>query len=268
MLSKKRKKLRNNNGSQKRKKYLLWLSIALSGLLFILCGLLSQPRWMFSLATRLFPGALYAVDLPTSQKNIALTIDDGPSPSTQEILALLERYDVKATFFNISSYLPGHEATVQQSILQGHEIGNHLTADTASIKLSPEIFEANLLSAEAALLSLYPSPLEPSSQTPTIKLRWLRPGMGFYNHQMVRTAERHGYQVVLGSRFPYDTHIPSSRFASTFILSTVQPGDIVVLHDGENGQGDRTLKTLKTILPALQEKGYTITTLGQLEAGN
>ena len=120
--------------------------------------LLSQPRWLFSVAAHLFPGALYAVKLQPSQKIVALTIDDGPSSATQDILAVLEQYKVKATFFNISGHLPSHEEIVRQAIANNHEIGNHLTADTASIKLPPNQFESNLLSAERELRSLHPLP--------------------------------------------------------------------------------------------------------------
>lgn len=241
--------------------------LGIAGLLFILSGLLSQPRWIFTLANHLFPGALYAIDRPPvaadstdnySGKRIALTIDDGPSPVTAEILAVLDQHNAKATFFNISSHIPGHEAVVQQAVDAGHEIGNHFTTDYPSIRFSPEEFEADLLAAEQALLPFV------QNTDADATLRWLRPGMGFYNSKMVDTAECHGYQVVLGSVFPYDTHIHASRFASAFIRHTATPGDIIVLHDGPKGRGDRTLKTLKTILPALQAQGYEITTVSQL----
>lgn len=239
-------------------------------LLVSLYGLL-QPRWLFTLAVYFKPGALYAVnlvDLPAApdtipelktSKLIALTIDDGPSPATAEILAVLDRYDAKATFFNISSHLPGHEAVVQQSVRAGHELGNHLTADEPSIRQPLAVFEADLLSAESALL--------PYLKGVGTGLHWLRPGMGFYSADMVEIAQRHGYQLVLGSVFPYDTHLPSARFASAFILATVQPGDIIVLHDGEatgESRGDRTLTTLKKILPVLKSRGYRVTTVTEL----
>lgn len=234
--------------------------------------LLSQPRWLFNLATRIYPGALYTLDLPPifanpnrTAKNaspafpkvIALTIDDGPSPATADILAILERYDAKATFFNISGQVPRHEEILHQTLAAGHEVGNHLTADEPSIRLTPDEFEANLLAAEAIFLP-YLNQAPPGSQQ---SFRWLRPGMGFYNADMVKTAERHGYQLVLGSVFPYDTHIPSSQFASTFILATVQSGDILVLHDGKAQRGQRTATTLEKILPVLQARGYVVTTL-------
>ncbi|MEL6159310.1 MAG: chitin deacetylase family protein [Cyanobacteria bacterium J06623_5] len=249
---------------------------ALASVLISLMGLgylLSQPRWMFSLATRLWPGAHYAANLPTSEadsnrsdnhsddrsKIVALSIDDGPSPATESILTTLNRHNAKATFFNISGNLPDYEDTVRQSLAAGHEFGNHLTADEPSIRLSAEAFEADLLTAEEAISSLLPNndPAEPSD------LVWLRPGMGFYNPQMVRTARSHGYQLVLGSVFPYDTHVPSSRFATAFILRTIQPGDIIVLHDGET-RGARTAATLERVLPVLQARGYQVTTISEL----
>jgi peptidoglycan-N-acetylglucosamine deacetylase len=229
-----------------------------AGLLFsLLLGLayfLAQPRWLLNLAARFKPGAIYAVTFPANVPwVVALTIDDGPSAATADILAVLARYDAKATFFNISGHLPGYEAVVAEAIAAHHELGNHLTADEPSIRLSPEAFEADLLTAEQAWQP-YVSP-DP--------LRWLRPGMGFYSASMVATAQRHGYQLALGSVFPYDTHVPFSGFAIAFILSTVQPGDIIVLHDGKE-RGQRTVNTLKKILPALQARGYTVTTLTNL----
>lgn len=242
-----------------------WRVGAVAVILWLLFSLLSQPGWLFALATKLRPGAIYAVSLPAvtaseyddaiPPKIVALTIDDGPSPATADILASLDRYGAKATFFNISGNLAGYEEIVQTVVVSGHELGNHLTADEPSIRMSPEEFEADLQAAEIALL-----PFVPRGDS----LTWLRPGMGFYNAQMVATAEKHGYQLVLGSNFPYDTHILSSRFASVFVTRTIQPGDIIVLHDGQ-GRGPRTVATLERILPALQAKGYTVTTVTALE---
>jgi len=261
-----------NQSRKKRFSFKKRYFAGLTGILLIACIPLSQPRWLFTLATNLFPGALYAVDaanLAPTTKQIALTIDDGPSPATAEILAVLAQHEAKATFFNISSNLEGYETVVQQTVDAGHELGNHLTADAPSIQLSSEDFEANLLTAERALLPFLQNAAQPNVSEANISeantLKWLRPGMGFYSSAMVEIAQKHDYKIVLGSRFPYDTHIHSSRFASVFILRTVRSGDIMVLHDGEE-RGERTLQTLKAILPALQVKGYEITTVSELAA--
>lgn len=239
-------------------------SAALAFLLISLSAFaLLSPRWLLALAAILKPGALYSVRFPASSeapKIVALTIDDGPSAATADILAVLARYSVKATFFNISGHLPGHEATMRQTVAEGHEIGNHLTADEASFRLSPAAFEEDLLTAEKAFL-----PYLTDFQK---VLRWLRPGMGLYSDKMVNTAQRHGYRLALGSVFPYDTNVPFSGFAIAFILKHTQPGDIIVLHDGPQ-RGQRTAAALTKVLPALQAQGYTITTLTKLvEAAN
>jgi len=235
--------------------------------------LLSQPRWLFSLAMRVYPGALYRIEhepaehraakrpaqrQPDAAPTVALTIDDGPGPNTDKILTLLNRHQARATFFNLSEHLPGYEATVRRAVQEGHELGNHLTADEPSALLSETEFEKDLVAAEAALLPF----LKPNQG-----LRWLRPGMGVYTPSMVTIAQRYNYRLALGSNFPYDTHIASSRFARSFILSKVRPGDIIVLHDGQGenaARGDRTLETLKTVLPILKNRGYKVTTLSEL----
>ncbi len=245
------KTLKRLKRSQKRRRYALAFVLLLAGTSW----LVTQPRWAFRIANYVMPGALYAIDLPDGATPVvALTIDDGPSIATADILLVLDRYDAKATFFNISGHLPGNEAIVSNAVAAGHELGNHFTADEPSIRLSPDDFEADLLAAEQTWQPYLPE---------TAPLRWLRPGMGFYNTDMVQTAQKHGYQVVLGSVFPYDTHVLSSRFASAFILNTVQPGDIIVLHDGGD-RGPRTVDTLNKILPVLKARGYEVTTLSEL----
>ena len=246
------KKKRRENARRRRpyRRY-IWL-LPLIGLSVILL----QPRWFFSLADRVKPGALYRVDMAEgAPKMIALTIDDGPSEKTAEILDVLDRYGAKATFFNISGNVAGYEDLLVREIKESHELGNHLTADEPSALLELDAFERDLLAAEAVL--------RPYA---TGALRWLRPGMGWYSAGMVEVAERHGYRVVLGSVFPYDTHLSSAEFASKFILYKVRSGDVIVLHDGEAGRSDRTIATLEKILPALVESGYRVTTLSELVA--
>lgn len=218
-------------------------------LLAIAVLLFFQPRWLLSIVSAIAPGAVYFRE--TDDRTIALTIDDGPDAiATPKILEVLARHRARATFFLIRSRMSGNEPLVMQAIREGHELGNHLTQDEPSIDLSPEDFEAALLETDAAL-SEFTTP------------RWMRPGSGWYDRQMIATAQQHGYQVALGSVFPYDTSIPSVRFAARHILANVRPGDIIVLHDSE-GRGERTASVLEIVLPELQSRGYQIVTLSEL----
>src|SRR6476469_9362543 len=64
--------------------------------------------------------------VPTREKVVALTFDDGPHPTfTPELLRLLDRYHVKATFFMIGSRMQQYPEIVKAVRARGHAIGNH-----------------------------------------------------------------------------------------------------------------------------------------------
>lgn len=216
---------------------------------FIFVILFFQPRYLFSLVLWIYPGVTYFIK--TNKKVVAITIDDGPDEkTTPKILETISSYDAKVTFFLISSKLKGNENIITSIINDGHEIGNHLTEDKPSVKLTPEEFERELLLAHKVLLDF----TEP---------HWLRPASGWYTSKMLKIAQKYGYQVALGSVFPYDTHIASSWYASIHILANVRPGSIIVLHDC-GSRGERTNETLNIILPKLRNKGYDFVTLSQI----
>ncbi|NEQ50344.1 MAG: polysaccharide deacetylase family protein [Leptolyngbya sp. SIO3F4] len=229
------------------------ICLGLSGIGFLLFGYLGlyQPQWIFRLVSKLRPGALFFVD--TDKPIIALTIDDGPHEETTEaILQVLERHGVRATFFMLSDEISGYETTVQRLVANGNELGNHMTTDESSIQLSSADFQTKFTTA-AQTLSAYGD------------VTWFRPGMGWYNYRMIDFVESQGYQLVLGSIFPYDTHLPSTKFATWFILNNLDPGDILVLHDGPENRGERTVQLLEQLIPRIQKRGYRIVTLTELK---
>ena len=234
-------------------KYWKKINLGLSGVGVLLLAYLGlrQPQWMFRLVSQLRPGAVFFME--TDQPVIALTIDDGPhSKTTDAILDVLERYGVEATFFMLSDELSNHEPVLQRLAADGHELGNHMTEDESSLRLSPMDFQSKFLRADQAL-STYDT------------ITWFRPGMGLYNKRMLNFIEGHGYQLVLGSLFPYDTHVPSVQLAEWFVLTNLDPGDILVLHDGPKNRGERTAQLLDRLLPEIQRRGYRVVTLTELK---
>jgi peptidoglycan-N-acetylglucosamine deacetylase len=212
----------------------------------------TAPDWLIDSLARRYPGCLYRV--PTENALVALTIDDGPDPvSTPRILAELGRHDATATFFLITERVGGRETLVERLIKEGHELGNHFTRDRASIRLTREAFEADLLGAHR-VLSKWERP------------RWARPGSGWYSREMIEVMRRHGYRCALGSVYPFDAAVPSVAWARRYILRNVRPGAVVVLHDGGN-RGLRTARILAAVLPELRRKGYRVVSLGRLVDG-
>lgn len=218
-------------------------------LLPILLLLLFQPDWLVALVAARSPEILYFVE--TEAPVIALTIDDGPDrEATPKILDLLKQHDAHATFFLISSRIKGNEAIVRRAVAEDHEIANHMAIDRPSISLSAGEFERQLVEADQVLSAF-------------ADMHWFRPGSGWYNAEIVDTAQKHGYQIALGSVYPYDSHLPLAWFAAWHILWQVRPGSIIILHD-HGGRGNRTAAVLATILPALKRRGFRIVTLSEL----
>jgi peptidoglycan/xylan/chitin deacetylase (PgdA/CDA1 family) len=205
-----------------------------------------QPDWI---ARSLSDRVITSVD--TDQPIVALTIDDGPDPATSPaILDVLAEHQARATFFLISERVTGNEELVQRMVDEGHELANHMTREEPTIRLGNDGFAIELQAAHDVLSEFADA-------------HWLRPGSGWFNEHMLLTAESQGYRVALGSVYPFDAAIPSSWFASEFILWRVRPGAVIVLHD-HRGRGERTVNTLERVLPELAKRGYEVVTLSEL----
>eukprot|EP01041_Mallomonas_annulata_P005821 gene5821-11744_t len=142
-----------------------------------------------------------------SESVVALTIDDAPTANTADILDLLHLFNIKATFFVISSYTPGREAIMDRIVSEGHEISNHTTVDAASWRMSAEIFESSLVQCEKALQPWMAKNMKSKNiSTPSIK--WFRPGHGLVTPSMLRTLARHGYRTAIANVYPNDAQGP------------------------------------------------------------
>lgn len=223
---------------------LIFLTIGLAGIFFF------RPAIVVQVLVFLSPEVVYSFD--TNQKLVALTIDDGPDPTwTPKILDLLQQHGARATFFLIGSRIPGNEDILEQMVLEGHEIGNHMAREEPSIALNPEEFEQKLLETDQMLAQYSPQ-------------NWFRPGSGWYSHRMLTATQEYGYTTVMGSVFPFDTYYHAPKFASWYILTHIHPGAIIVLHDhGERTQ--QTVDVLMTVIPELQKLGYQFVTLSELD---
>ncbi len=224
-----------------------------AGVLVLASGaaLWTAPAWLIDRIATSYPGCLYRVS--TQAPLVALTIDDGPDPGTTPlILAELRRQNARATFFLIAGRVQGQEPLVRRLVAEGHELGNHFTRDRPSIRLSSRALEADLLEAHRVL-------------APYGAMKWARPGSGWYSHAMLEIMSRHGYRCALGSVYPFDATIPSASVASRFVLRHARPGEVVVLHDG-GARGERTVRTLREVLPELRRRGYRVVTLSELVA--
>lgn len=211
---------------------------------------------------RAHPEGLFHID-HLCERILALTIDDGPSPRTTEILDLLEQYNSRATFFVHTD--PLEQETSGRAILtrmleSGHEVANHMPKDRASILLSPDEFASEFVRAHESLVALGHTP------------RFFRAAGGFYHaDRMLPSLKRLAYyeRFVMASYLPWDVYLPLPESYARQLASGAFPGAIFVLHDGGargSARLDRTIKTLSLLLPLLASQGYRMEPLGHVMA--
>ena len=199
-----------------------------------------------------WPDVLWRV--PTSSKVIALTIDDGPSEYTEEILQVLNSNGATATFFIIGSQVAGQEKTLQDLIRSGNELGNHAMHDEPSRSLSDAALVDQIHSVEGMLGEIY------TTMDANPPPKYFRPGSGFFSGRMRKMLGRLGYRLVLGSIYPHDPQIPFWRINASHILSMLRPGGIIICHDRRSW----TAPMLRKVLPEIRHRGYRIVTVTEL----
>lgn len=196
-------------------------------------------------------------DADVERPLVAVTIDDGPSESTDEILEVLEAHEARATFFLIGHRVLGHEEAVRDIVERDHEVGHHMWRDETSALLDDDEFDRRFAWTESALERF------------TSDLEWFRPGGGWYDREMIEWIERERYSLVLASAPPIDTFVPFPKVVARHLLANARPGAILVIHDGPD-RGSRAVEILRALLPELEREGYRVVTVSELvsaEAG-
>lgn len=200
---------------------------------------------------RLQPDIIWRLPIKKGERKIALTFDDGPYPqSTYPILDLLDKYHVRATFFITGGNLELHHQTAQTVASHGHHVANHGWSHKLSLGMTNEKFRQELFRLED---------LAYEKNIPLVK--YYRPPYGVMTRKQFLEAREMGYEVVVGDVYPFDAQEKSTEFIINYVLRRVDPGSIIILHDGiPSNQGGKyeynTLEALGILLPKLLEEGY------------
>jgi peptidoglycan/xylan/chitin deacetylase (PgdA/CDA1 family) len=227
-----------------------WISIAAAGFGVAAVGMLAYGLGAPT-STLLGPALVREESVPGAPREVALTFDDGPSvPYTGQVLDILRRNHVHATFFLCGANAERYPDLVRRIKAEGHEIGNHTYSHPYLYLMDREKIAAEIDRTQETLQKI-------SGERP----RLFRPPFGVRWFTLWSLLRERGLTMVLRSVRGYDGRLGADGIAKT-TLDQLAPGAIILLHDGfethEPAEVDRsaTVRALPAIISGAQRAGY------------
>jgi len=191
------------------------------------------------------------------EKTVVLTFDDGPTPDwTPEVLEVLEKNDVDATFFVVGSMVSRYPGVVKKLVNQGNEVGIHTFTHVdlsyqSTTRLQRELKQTQLALAGAAGVqtALFRAPY--SSEIGAVDN---------YSWPVYEELGGLGYTSVFVDTDSDDWKKPGVSKIVRWATPKKNEGAIVLMHDA-GGDRSQTVEALDTYIKKMKAKGYTFTTV-------
>ncbi|MEU1255889.1 glycosyltransferase [Streptomyces chartreusis] len=198
-----------------------------------------------------------ATTVSVPDKTIALTFDDGPNPTwTPQVLAILKKYDIPATFFVVGSMVSRYPSIVADMVDAGNEVGIHTFTHVdlsyqSDSRVNREMQQTQLALAGAAGITttLFRAPY--SSETDAIDN---------YSWPVYKKLGEDGYTSVFVDTDSDDWKRPGVSKIVKWATPDDGEGASVLFHDA-GGERSQTIKALPKYIEKMRAKGYTFTTI-------
>lgn len=196
-------------------------------------------------------GERVVASLAMKEPRVALTIDDGPHPTTTPgLLSALRRHHSRATFFLIGERIAASAHLAEQIVADGHEVAIHLMRDEPSIRLPPHEFAGQL----RRVAQLMP---------PDAPVRFFRPGSGWFNSRMLHQAGELGYACAMGTPLLTTERYPDPEEVGRRLARRAHAGAIIVLHEG-TAERAGVVPASEALLIGLAARRLKVVTLSEL----
>ena len=177
---------------------------------------------------------------------IALTFDDGPNHNTSRVLDILEKYNVKGTFFILGCNVDGNEKIIERMHSLGMELGNHMYSHKLLTRLEDEVIIGELKKVDDLVFDII-------GEYPTL----IRPSYGTFNKRIKGLMDR---SIIIWNVDTLDWKYHNSERIAQRVLKDVDDGDIILMHDIYRA----TANSLEIVIPKLLEDGYQLVTVSEL----
>ncbi len=225
--------------------------------LLIAVLLISVNFFLFFYYSRSPERALFIKPVPefdTDKKIIALTFDDGPSgATTPAVLDVLKKNEVKATFFLVGKNMEKYPDVTERIIREGHEVGHHTYNHTRMIFRTPGFIKDDLNRMDKIFIRFTGG-----------KIHIYRPPFGTKMIALPFVLKREKKKLITWSVEPkcqYDRENFSGKKIAEYVTANIEPGAIILLHDGWSGIKSELTPALETIIQISHDKGYEFVTI-------
>jgi peptidoglycan-N-acetylglucosamine deacetylase len=205
-----------------------------------------------------FYGRTFVGSAPGTRE-LALTFDDGPNdPYTMYLLEVLEKHEVRATFFMVGRYVKQRPEIAAAVAREGHAIGNHTFTHPNLIFRTPAQVRSEIAACEQVLNDAVDQNHAPL----------FRPPWGARTPLVLRTARQLGFTPIMWSVTGYDWSATSAADIRREVSRQVRGGDVILLHDGGHKQMgvDRsyTVQAVDDLIRRYKEQGYAFRTISEM----
>jgi peptidoglycan/xylan/chitin deacetylase (PgdA/CDA1 family) len=200
---------------------------------------------------KMFPN--YIWDIPTNDKTIYLTFDDGPTPEiTDWTLKTLKTYHAKATFFCIGNNIKKHPEIFKNIIKNGHGIGNHTQNHVKGWKTKTDVYLKEVKQAQLHIKQ----ETEQADTEISNSIKLFRPPYGKITSKQGNVLLNDDYKIIMWDilTFDWDKNI-SQETCLKNAISKAKNGSIVVFHDSVKASKNMQY-TLPKVLKYFTEKGF------------
>ena len=216
------------------------LSIALC----LLAGIAAVSSTAKAVQTAATPKENPVYRVESDKKQVAISFDAAwGNEETMQLLDILDRYHVKATFFLVGDWVDHYPDDVKMIAQRGHDIGNHSNTHPHLPQLSEDSAAAEITACNEKIQTL-------TGKSPTL----FRPPYGDYDNMVVNTVKKMGMYCVQWDVDSLDWKDPSPEQMTKTVLDKVQDGSIVLMHNGAKN----TPAALPSIIKGIQDKGFEI----------
>jgi peptidoglycan/xylan/chitin deacetylase (PgdA/CDA1 family) len=207
---------------------------------------------LVDLAT-MFPNDIFRHG-PENQRRVALTFDDGPDDVwTPQIQEILDRYNVKATFFCVGMMVRRFPRVVRSLVEQGHVVGNHTWDHPHLPRLQPSQVRDEVRRTQDEII-----------RAAGVRTRLFRPPYGQLDVDVVHEVIGMDYKIILWNVDSLCWAGLDGPQIATNVLMHMQPGAIVLMHSAGGVSRAPTVQALPYIIDITLAAGYTFTTIPQL----